>query len=243
MAVCSTRAITINELTYENDFMILPKNHEDYSVFLRMLDTRRSVREFKDKPVEIEKIDSILEAISKAPFGSKHDSVGINIITDKKIINEALPLMSAFYDKLEKWFKNPLMRMMIKRNAGTEAFNTIKNHLMPMVKMGHYKLKGYNAITRDAPVIIIFHADPGAEEHTEDAIIYNTIAMLAAHAQGLGSTIIGLIGPAVNKSQQLKEIFKIPAENKVVTSLVLGYPKYNYLYAIKRKHLTTVRLY
>jgi nitroreductase/NAD-dependent dihydropyrimidine dehydrogenase PreA subunit len=234
MAVCSTQAITVNKLNYETDFILLPKKNQDFSIFFEMLNSRRSVRAFKSKPVEKEKIQQILEAVSKSPFGAKHDGVEINVITDLSEINKALPLMSKFYDNLEKWYKNPLMRLIIKHKIGIEGFNTIKNHLMPMVKMGHYNLKDYNAITRDAPVILIFHAKPDAEEHTEDAIIYNTIAMLSAHAMGLGATIIGLIGPAVNKFPDLKQIFRIPNENKVVTSLILGYPKYEYLYSIKR---------
>lgn len=236
MAVCSTQAISVNNLMYENDFILLPEQLNDYNMFFEMLETRRSIREFKNLPVEAEKIQKIIQAVATSPFGSKHDSVEINVISDKTKIDAALPLMSSFYDKLEMWFKNPFVRFMIKRKVGDEGFNTIKKHLMPMVKMGHYKLQGYNAITRDAPVILIFHAKPDAEEHTEDAIIYNTIAMLAAHAQGIGATIVGLIGPAVNKFPVLKEIFQIPPENKVVTSLILGYPKYKYIYSPKRNH-------
>ena len=105
---------------------------------------------------------------------------------------------------------------------------------MPMVKLDHYGLKNYNAITRDAPAIIIFHAKPDAEEHTEDAHICNTIAMLTAHSLGLVTTIIGLIGPAVNKFPELKKLLKIPKDNKVITSLIAGYPKFKYLYSVKR---------
>jgi len=234
MAICSTQAITVNELSYENDFTLIKDNTIEYNDFYNFLQTRRSVREFKNKPVEKEKIQQILDAISTAPYGATDDGISISVITDKKIIEESLPLMSDFYTKLVKWFKNPLMRFIIKKKVGIETFNTINNHLMPMAKLGHYSLNEYNAITRDAPAIIIFHSKPEAEEHTEDAHIYNTIAMLSAHSLGLGTTIIGLIGPAVNKSNELKKNFKIPTENQVITSLIIGYPKYKYLYSIKR---------
>jgi len=235
MAICSTQAITVNELSYEKDFIKIPENTITDKEFYSFLQTRRSVREFKNKPVEKEKLQQIIDAISTAPFGTNNDDVSISVITNKELINKSLPLMAKFYSQLVVWFKNPLMRFIIKKKVGIETFNTIKNHLMPMAKLGHYNLQDYNAITRDAPAIFIFHSKPEAEEHTEDAHIYNTIAMLAAHSLGLGATIIGLIGPAVNKNNELKEIFKIPKENQVITSLIVGYPKYKYLYSIKHE--------
>jgi len=234
MAVCSTQAITVNSMTYENDFELLPENTINYSQFYDFLKTRRSVREFRNKPVEKEKLQQIIESIYTAPFGAKNDEILISVITDKEIIKKSLPLMSKFYDDLKKWFKNPIIRHFIKKQEGIETFNTIKNHLMPMVNLNHYNLKNYNAITRNAPAIFIFHAKPEAEEHTEDAHICNTIAMLSAHSAGLGATIIGLIGPAVNKFTELKKLFKIPEKNKVITSLIVGYPKFKYLYSVKR---------
>lgn len=235
MAICSTQAITVNELSYEKDFLRIPENLIIEKDFYSFLQTRRSVREFKNKPVEKEKLQQIIDAISTAPFGTNNDGVSISVITDKVIIDKSLPLMAKFYSQLVEWLKNPLMRFIIKKKVGIETFNTIKNHLMPMAKLGHYNLQDYNAITRDAPAILIFHSKPEAEEHTEDAHICNTIAMLSAHSLGLGATIIGLIGPAVNKNNKLKKLFKIPKESQVIASLIVGYPKYKYLYSINRK--------
>ena len=234
MAVCSTQAITVNSMTYEKDFEQIPENNINYPKFINFLKTRRSVREFKNKPVEKEKLQQIIEAISTAPFGAENDGISISIITEKSVIKKSLPLISKFYRDLKKWFKNPMIRYIIKKKEGIETFNTIKNNLMPMINLNHYDLSSYNAITRDAPAIIIFHSKPDAEEHTEDAHICNTIAMLTAHSLGLGTTIIGLIGPAVNKFPKLKDLFKIPQENKVITSIIIGYPKYKYLYSVKR---------
>ncbi len=144
--------------------------------------------------------------------------------------------MSKFYDDLVKWIKNPVSRYMIKRRINQETFNTITHHIVPAAKTGHYNTKsGNDNISRNAPVIMIFHANKGAEEHTNNAIICATYAMLAAHSFGLGTTIIGLIPPAINKVKELKELFQIPEENEAVMSLILGYPKYKYKRIIKRE--------
>ncbi len=58
--------------------------------------------------------------------------------------------------------------------------------------------------------------------------------MLAAVSLGLGSTIIGLIPPIVEHSKVLRERYGIPKDNKVLTALILGYPRYKYKKSIRR---------
>lgn len=60
-------------------------------------------------------------------------------------------------------------------------------------------------------------------------------AMLAAVSLGLGTTIIGLIPPIVDGSKTLRQRYGIPQDNRVLTSLILGYPKYRYKKSIRRE--------
>jgi len=234
MAICETQSILIDGCSYENIFN-LNESVVDYEKFYDFLSHRRSVRNFKNKNIEKEKIEKIIEILSLTPFGAKEQSVELTIINNRDIIEKALPIMSDFYNKMESWLRNPFMKFMIKKNAGIEKYHTITKHLLPRIKLGHYDIKksGDN-ITRNAPALILFHSNKLAEEHTNDAYIWLTYVMLAANSIGLGSTIIGLVPPAINKTKELKQLFGIPLDNEVVTSLILGYPKYSFKKGIKR---------
>jgi len=234
MAICETQSILIDGCSYENIFN-LNENVVDYEKFFDFLSHRRSVRNFKNKNIEKEKIEKIIETLSLTPFGAKKQSVELTIINNRDIIEKALPIISDFYNKMEKWLHNPFMKFMIKKNAGIEKYHTINEHLLPRIKLGHYDIKksGDN-ITRNAPALILFHGNKLAEEHTNDAYILLIYSMLAANSIGLGSTIIGLVPPAINKTNELKQLFEIPVENEVVASLILGYPKYSFKKGIKR---------
>lgn len=107
---------------------------------------------------------------------------------------------------------------MIKKKKGPETFNTLKNHLYPIAKLENYKLEYGDRITRDAPALIIFHADKGAPEHTNNSIIYATYTILAAHALGLGACMIGIVPNAINKVPEVREIFGIPEQHEAVMS-------------------------
>ena len=234
MAVCSTKAITLNGLSYNDDFIDLPKNNIDYKNFIDFLANRRSVRNFKNKPISNEIINQILDSISYAPYGAEPEKINIAVINNRKKIETALPYIAKFLDDIIKWVENPIASFMIKRKKGQETFNTIKNHLYPIAKLENYKLKFGDRITRDAPAILIFHAEKGAEEHTNNSLIYATYSILAAHALGLGATMIGIVPAAINKVKEVRETFQIPEENEAIISVIIGYPKYKYKRTIKR---------
>ena len=59
--------------------------------------------------------------------------------------------------------------------------------------------------------------------------------MLAAQALGLGATMIGIVPAAINKVDEVRNIFKIPETHEATISVIIGYPKYKYKRAIKRK--------
>ncbi|OFX18589.1 MAG: hypothetical protein A2033_15035 [Bacteroidetes bacterium GWA2_31_9] len=233
MAVCNTKSVFAKGLKYEKDFF----EFSDSNDFFSIVEHRRSVRRFKPKPVSKEEIEKILFAVSQASHGDSHHHVEVTVINNREKIMEALPLMSAFFDKLGGWLHNPIMRTMIKLKKGQHTLNTLNNHLLPRIEKGIYKEYSYeyDGITRGAHTLLIFHAHKDSEEHKEDSHIFVTFAALAAQALGLGATIIGLVPAALNKSKKLKKIFQIPENHDVVVSLIVGYPKYKYKRGIKRE--------
>lgn len=236
MAVCKTKSIYIEGMSYEKDMISTYGRNMDFEAFYNLALSRRSIRNFKEKPVPVELLHKIIEIISFAPFGAIPDAVDITIISDRKTIGEGLPLMSGFYRKLGNWFKNPFMRMMIRVKSGAEQFNTIKYHLLDRINIGHYDTdSGQDNITRNAPVIMLFHGKPGTEMLTTDSIIYSTYTALAAHSLGLGATINSLVPAACNKSAELKRLFGIPQEHKVIESVLIGYQKIQYIHGIKHQ--------
>lgn len=233
MAVCKTKSIFAHGMQYEKDFF----EFTDTNDFFSLTEKRRSVRRFKPKPISNDEIDKILRTVSQAPHGDSHQHVEVTIVNNREKIIEALPLMSLFYSKLEKWLQNPFMCTIIKLRKGKATLNTLKNHLLPRIKKGIYKNHSYeyDGITRGAHTLLIFHAQKDSEEHKEDSFIFVTYATLAAQALGLGSTVNGLIPAAINKSLELRKMFNIPNNHDTVISLIIGYTKYKYLRAIKRE--------
>jgi hypothetical protein len=157
MCICSTKAITVDGLTYEKNLHDLPDNHTGYRDFIDFLANRRSIRNYKDKPVPKELITQILVALAYAPYGAAPEKGNITVVHDRSKIETALPAISKFLDDIVGYMENPVASFIIRRKRGPETFNTLKNHLYPISKLKNYKLEYGDRITRGAPCVMIFH--------------------------------------------------------------------------------------
>jgi len=235
MAVCSTDAVKIPKYTYSDDFIKLPENKIDFKEYINFIANRRSIRNFKNTKIEKEIFNQILSSLDFAPYGAEPNKTEVTIVNNRSTIEKTLPFIEKFLDNIVKWIENPIISFMIKRKKGMETFNTLKNHLYPMAKSENYKLKYGDRITRDAPAIIIFHANKNAEEHTNNSLIYATYCMFAAQSLGLGTSMNGIVPAAINKVPEVRKIFSIPENHEAIISLTIGYPKYKYRKTVKRE--------
>lgn len=235
MAICSSGAISINGLSYEHDFTKLPRHPMKYEDFINLLSSRRSIRNYKNKRVSDHTIDQILETVCYAPFGASPDKMNITVVIERERIEMALPHISGFLDNMIKRVENPVASLILRKKKGQEVYRTIRDHLYPKVRLGNYRMEHGDRITRNAPALIIFHAEKSAAEHTSNSLIYATYVMLGCVSIGLGASMNGIVSAAINKVKKVREIFEIPHDHEAVMALTVGYSKYQYRRAIRRQ--------
>lgn len=242
MSVCPTSAISVSGLSYEEDFCDIPEKEEYEKNFFNLILSRRSVRNFKDKPVPKEMLERIIGSLSYAPAGFTPVKTEVIVVQNPNDIKRAFPYFVELYDYLFQAFQNPIKRFFIKKNVGDKKYKQMQNHLMPLLKVRLPGLKNgtEDTITRNAPAMLLFHTDKKGEDIDADLYIAATYCIIAAHAMGLGATIMDIIPPAINKKKELREIFGVPDEHEVIVSVILGFPKYDYRRGIIRR-LKSVR--
>jgi ferredoxin len=235
VAVCPTESLQMTDLP-EEDFRDLAKRPFGYDEFLDFVKLRRSVRAFKDRPVEREVIEKILQASATAPIGMPPHSTEVVVIDRREELDFLLEQLVEDYTKMAKAFSNPIGRAIVRLSAGAEDFAVLKNYIVDLVRYANeaYRRDGTDRYMYRAPVLMLFHGNRRAMSYEENAHLICNYAMLAAVSLGLGNTIIGLIPPIVDSSKVLRERYGIPKDNKVCTSLILGYPKYRYKKSIHR---------
>ncbi len=242
MSVCPASAISVSGLSYEEDFCVIPENGGYEKSFFDMILSRRSVRNYKDKPVPKEMLERIIDSLSYAPIAFPPVKTEVIVVQNPNDIKRALSYFIELYDYLYQTFQNPIKKFFIKMNVGDKKYKQMHNHLIPLLKVRLPGLKNgtEDTITRNAPAMLLFHTDKRGEDIEADLYIAATYCIIAAHAMGLGATMMDIIPPAINKKKELREIFRVPDGNEVIASIILGFPKYNYLRGITRK-LKSVR--
>jgi len=233
MAACPTKAITIEGLSYEKDFFELPQRKENWEeAFYDLVRSRRSIRNFQERPVPRELLEKIVQAITFAPPGFTPLTVELTVVNNRDLIRRAVPLMADMYDMLLKMQANPESRAVLEKMVGKDIYQVLSSHVLPLMqaRMSGLKAGTEDTIARGAPCMVLFHAPV----RNEDIFIALAFGLLAAHSLGLGACAIGLIPPAIDRNPKLREMFRVPEGNQVLASMVLGYPKYKYSRGILR---------
>jgi ferredoxin len=236
VAVCPAGALRMPKLPME-DFPDLPKPPFGHGELLDFLRRRRSVRAFQDRPVGRELAGKILEAAATAPMGFPPHSTAVLVVDRREELEFLLKEIVKDYDALVKAFSNPIGRAMVRLAAGADSYRALKDHIVDLVRYDNdmYRRDGSDRYLYGAPMLMLFHGDRRALSYEENAHLVCHHAMLAAVALGLGTTVIGLIPPVVDRSKVLRTRWNIPKENRVITSLILGYPGHKYRRSIRRE--------
>ena len=238
MAICPAGAIEIHgrELS-PDDLFGLPKKETaaGYDELLNLLKRRRSMREFKDMPVEKALIDKILSAASTAPMGIPPSDVNILILDTSEKVRMFSKAFCAYLESIQwfvsKWFL-ALMRPFLSK-ANNNLFTRFVRPLFD-IYIGNMK-KGVDHITYDAPLAIYFYGSPYADP--ADPLIAATYAMIAGESLGLGTCMLGAIHPMIQNGAKAKEFrekqgIKYPSREGLF--VIFGYPKVKYLKGIRR---------
>jgi ferredoxin len=238
MAVCPTEAIEIHGREMSpDDMFVLPKKEQaaSYEQLLSLYQRRRSIREFKDKPVEGELLEKILEAAVTAPMGLPPSDVNVLVFRNKEQVRA---FAQDFCDYLEglKWFVSKWFLALMKPFWGKANDEIFKGFLKPLVYLytEHMK-KGDNLVNYDAPLALYFYGSPYTDP--ADPIIAATYAMHAGESLGLGTCMLGGVHPFIQngkKAKKFREKHGIKYPSREGLFVIFGYPTIKFQRGAKR---------
>lgn len=238
MAVCPKDAIKVEgrHLSY-SDIFSLPNKEEvaSYDQFLKLLQRRRSVRDFKDKTVEKELIEKIITVAKTAPMGLPPSDVSILVMENKEKVRQ---FAKDFCDSLEsmKWMTSNWFLTLMRPFWGKSTDRMFRGFIKPLIKGYTENMKaGKNYVTYDAPAALYFYGTPYADP--ADPIIPATYVMIAAESLGLATCMIGGVHPFSQKggaAKKFRDKQNIRFKSQEGLIVLIGYPKIKYKKGIKR---------
>ena len=197
-----------------------------YDQVLELLRSRRSKRAYKQKAVEKEVLEKVLEAARFAPSGHNEQSTEYIVIQDEEMIHEIGNLTAAGLKKLAVPFKSPIGRLMVRRVVGPRGAVYLAELAPEFEKLAALYSDGTDIILHNPPVLILFCADSvGGTFASTNANIALHNAALAAEALGLGCFYTGFVVTIGERDDRIAKLVGLPETHKIYGALAMGYPK------------------
>ncbi|NLX26770.1 MAG: 4Fe-4S binding protein [Lentisphaerae bacterium] len=238
MAICPAEAITIQGRELSPDDLYdspPPEDAATYPQLTALLQRRRSIREYEDRPVEAPLIEAILNAAQTAPMGLPPSDVNV-VVFDSLEKSRAFAQDYVTFLKGLRFMTSKFFLAMMRPFWGKSNDELFRGFVSPLFSMVIDDMeKGKNDITYDAPVLFYFYGSPYADP--ADALVAATYAMLAAESIGLGTCMLGAIHPLIQygaKAKKLREKYGIVCKSREGLFLAVGYPALNYKKSLKR---------
>lgn len=238
MAICPEGAITISGRELSEDCLFeLPAKEStaNYDQLHNLYKMRRSLREFKKKPVEQELIDKILNAAKTAPMGLPPSDVHV-VVFDSYEKVRAFSFDFCRYLEDMQWLVSKWFLALMRPFWGKSNDEMFKGFVRPMFKVYIENMKkGENLVTYDAPLAMYFYGSPYTDP--ADPIVAATYAMLAGESLGLGNCMLGGIHPLIQngkKAKKLREKYGIKYPSREGLFVIFGYPAVKYKKGIVR---------
>ncbi|MFH1117667.1 MAG: nitroreductase family protein [Pseudomonadota bacterium] len=216
VCACPAAALTVTRMTPEECSQASKALLPSYGQVDHFLRTRRSIRNYKDQPVDREILTSLLKTASFAPSGHNSQPVHwLAVDTADEIRRLAALVIEWMREAIEK---EPEIAQPLHFDRVTAAWE-----------------RGQDRVLRGAPNLVIAHADASLRASQAACIIALAHLELAAVARGLGTCWAGYFAAAANSYGPLMDALALPVRHQVFGALMIGHRKYQYA-RVPRRH-------
>jgi nitroreductase/NAD-dependent dihydropyrimidine dehydrogenase PreA subunit len=237
VAVCPTKAVVHQRMNMEAFLDLDDQAKIDPQTFIKFLQRRRSHRNFLEKEIPPEVLETLFDVGRLAPTGSNVQNVEILVLRDRKKIERLIDLTVDYYRKL--------IPRVQKKAEGFRAegkpipsdlrwsLKRIKNH----ATLVQAREAGRDPIFRGAHTVLIFHSIADTSTPKDNCVIAAHTVALTAMTLGLETCYIALFESAFRNYPPVARELNLPRDHRVFSVLIVGYPKVKFLRAVERKPL------
>ncbi len=245
VAVCPVSAVrvtTLEPLNYlsfrmENDW--IKQGSVDTGHLVQLMASRRSCRNFKDKPVDRKILEDLIAIGTTAPSGSNSQEWTFTIVPDRTQIDVFGDHVLTFFRKLNRMARiAPLRRVLslLGKDELEHYYERYSERMEELIK--NWETKKKDMLFHDVQALILVGATEDASCPQEDALLATQNILLAAHALGLGTCLIGFAVVALARDQSIGKALGLARTENIYSVIAVGWPDERYHKIIPRKKIT-----
>lgn len=235
-AVCPQGAIGVATISagFElrsigNTLEVVQPGSYDCDSLVQLMRSRRSCRNYASENVPLDFLEDLVKVGTTAPSGTNSQSWEFVILPERSDVEVLGGLTADFYRKLNEQAANPIYRFLALLLAGDKLGRYYRNYYRSVAEaLREWDEDGVDRLFHGATAAILVTGKKMASCPGEDALLATQNILLAAHALGLGSCLIGFVVEAMRRKPLIKRLVGIPADEEIYSVIALGYPAIRY---------------
>ena len=243
-AVCPTEAVRVESLenrvlefaTFTQERKWVPYGEYDLGKLVQLMRSRRSCRNFLEKPVDRSQMEDLIRIGITAPSGTNSQQWTFTVLPNRKDVSALGERIGQFFARLNRTAEKAWLRRILKWLGKPELDAYYRRHYESVRDaLKAYDQDGIDLLFHGAVAAILIASKPDASCPAEDALLATQNILLAAHAMGLGTCPVGFVVSAMQKDRSIGECIGIPREETVYAAIGLGHPDEPYQRMTGRK--------
>ena len=209
LAICPEAAISI--LGEDPDDLPAPPSPAIKDDLTRLLQFRRTCRDFQKEEVDPATIDAILTAVQAVPTGGNNQRLDFSVVYTR----------AAMKRLWQATFQSGKQMSLFEKQEVPEDLSALRLY--------------------DAPCLFIAHKQVGEKFRDGDLVEINMATAyfeLLANAYGLGTVVSTYAAEQLSEKPEALDLLGIPEDHKFMTIVGFGYPQYEYQRGIKKTRPT-----
>ncbi len=244
VAVCPVSAVRVTTLEplktlsfgMENDW--IKHGSDDTGHLVQLMASRRSCRNFKDMPVDRNILEDLIAIGTTAPSGSNSQEWTFTILPDRTQIEIFGEHVLTFLRRLNRMAQVAPLRRVLSLLGKDELEHYHERYYERMEELiTNWETKKKDMLFHDVQALILVGATKAASCPQEDALLATQNILLAAHAMGLGTCLIGFAVVALSRDQSIGKALGLARGENIYSVIAVGWPDECYHKIIPRKKI------
>ncbi len=244
-AACPVAAIEIEDIQSELNLQHIvekkgnvPPGQYDSADLVQLMRSRRSCRNYQERGIDSSLLEDLVRIGTTAPSGTNSQGWSFVILPTRQDVEIFGDSVASFYQGLNRKASNPLLRL-FTRIFHKDSLGKYYRRYWTMVEeaLSIWRETGEDRLFHGAVAAIVVCGNKTSSCPAEDALLATQNILLAGHALGLGTCLIGFAVEAVRRDKKLKDFLQLTPQEEIYAVIGTGYPDEHYCLPAGRKRV------
>ncbi len=214
----------------------LPHGGGDAAQLVRLMRSRRSCRNYQERPVERTLLEDLIRIGISAPSGTNSQLWSFTVFPSREAVLSLATPIKDFFGRLNATAARGWLRTMLKWVGKSDLDHYYHTYYSAVqAALDAWEHDAEDRLFHGAQAAILVGSRPGASCPAEDALLATQNILLGAHDLGLGTCLIGYAVAALQHCPRIKESVGMPRKEPVYAVIALGWPNESYVRVADRR--------